>query len=307
LTIICALGASLDTIEVVYTLFPSAAFDALCECPFSRFPLRVVKFLVEANPAVLDEVDEDDSTVLHHSVNVACVSKEVLTYLVGMNKDHLLSQDNDGWTPLHRACACSELVTPLEILPLLIDKEKAVLRMKDIEGKTPLLVACDSNASLDVIEFLVGLFPCALEIEDNDGRVPLHGACANQVNASLEIIRFLVDTNPAMLEIKCRKKGWLPLHVACFDGMKKSIKFLLEKNPDATMEEDYQGRIPLALYSKRDDADMETLGSLVVDLYHESTKGLDHAGNRPLSVEQYDSLLAHMVRQASSKRARTTE
>ena len=57
---VCALGVSLSTIKTVYEIFPDAAFDALCECSFSKYPLAVVEFLVESRPGVLDQVDNNE-------------------------------------------------------------------------------------------------------------------------------------------------------------------------------------------------------------------------------------------------------
>jgi ankyrin repeat protein len=54
--------------------------------------------------------------------------------------------------------------------------------------------ACQGQASLEVVQFLVERNPAALEAADHGGWLPLHYAC--QYQASLEVVQFLVETPP---------------------------------------------------------------------------------------------------------------
>jgi len=393
---VCALGASLSTIKTVYELYPDAAFDALCECSFSKFPLSVVEFLVESRPSALDQVDNNGRTVLHYSSTCNSVSKDVIKYIVSKNEARLLTKTTKGSTPLH--LACGHLLS-LKNIRLFIDREGAVLKAENNEGRTPLYVACCEKTPLDVIKYLIECCPTALEMPDMDGYVPLHGACcSNELSMDLiellvsknvstlttkavqggngrtplhvaaaemeraELVTFLAEKNPSMLVepdgegqtpihvacafsdldtvkvllklkpetlqmksnldytpfveavvaenmpvvlhmtetypsllvVKGHELGWYPLHYACFEGKKESLKFLLEKHPNAAKEVDKQGRTPLALVAKRDDCDTVTIHSLVA-CHYDTMKIVDFNGNPPLTHDQKDALIAFFL------------
>jgi hypothetical protein len=61
----------------------------------------------------------------------------------------------------------------------------------DTDGNLPLHLACNSQASLKVVQFLVEMDPPAVEAADNVGFWPLHKACCN--DAPLDVVLFLVE------------------------------------------------------------------------------------------------------------------
>ena len=241
---VCALGASLSTIKTVYELFPDAAFDALCECSFSKYPLAVVEFLVESKPSALDQVDNNGRTVLHYSSTCNSISKDVIKYIVSKNEARLLVKTTKGSTPLHLACGH---MLSLKNLRLFVDREGAVLKVKNNEGRTPLYVACCEKTSLDVVKYLIDCCPSALEMADLDGYVPLHGACCSP-DLSLELVDLLVARNAVTLAAKAAKggNGRTPLHLAAAAiGRSELVAFLADKNPSILVEPDSDGLTPL--------------------------------------------------------------
>jgi ankyrin repeat protein len=272
LTAICTLGASFSVIETVHRTNPDAAYDALCQCVTLKFSFPVIKFLVEATPGVLGQVDEEGWNALHHTAVCKDAPEELINYLASHRSSSLQCQTKSGSTPLHLACANQ---TCLEKLRFFIDKDIKVLSMKDDNGQTPLHVACSHSTSLEVIEFLVIAFPDALEMRDVYGYVPLHAACERS-NASLEIVRYLVGRNQMTLTSKGSISinasmdvvelhvaeapvlnaktnaadrggfGRTPLHLASEEkGRADIVKFLAEKNPACLTEPDGAGDLPI--------------------------------------------------------------
>ena len=270
LTALCALDATLSTIEIVYKVFPDAAYDSLCHSV--KLSNAVVQFLVDSNPNVLLQADENGRNVFHFLAVCAFTSEDVLGCLATKNQMPLLSQTKEGSTPLHLAC---EKLLPVEKVKHFIDNENAVLKIKDGNGQTPLHLACSNESSLEVIMFLVELFPGALEMQDVYGYVPLHAACERS-DASLEIVTFLVAKNELALTAKgsisidastetveCLVEnvkvlavktnpadrggfGRTPLHLASEEkGRADIVRFLILKNPTSLTVPDSFGDLPI--------------------------------------------------------------
>ena len=257
---VCSLGASLDTIKAVYKLNPEAAFEALCECSFSKYPLEVVKFLVDSNPKALDQVDEAGRTVLHYSSTCNSVSKDVIKYIVSKNESRLLAKTTKGSTPLH--LACGHLLS-LKNLRHFVDSNGDVLKVKNNEGRTPLYIACCEKTPVEVIQYFTECCPLSLEMADMDGFLPLHGACCS-AEPSMEIIEYLVTKNTRSLTMKAAEagNGRTPLHlVAAQAGRSQLVKFLVDKNPSMLLVPDNDGLLPVHVACAL--ADLETVKLLL--------------------------------------------
>jgi ankyrin repeat protein len=101
--------------------------------------------------------NENKETPLH----VACqnhASVRVIEYLVQKNRDILGWQDQDGNLPLHyifKTFCVSEMVALLRLHMPLLPQCPIALMCKNENKKTPLHIACQDNASVRVIEYLV--------------------------------------------------------------------------------------------------------------------------------------------------------
>ena len=272
LTAICTLGASLSLIEAVHRTYPEAAYEALSQCVTLKISFPVIKFLVEATPGVLGQVDDEGWNVLHHTAICKDAPEELINYFASHRSSSLLCQTKQGCTPLHLACTNQTCLTKLRYF---IDKDVKVLSVKDGNGQTPLHVACNIAKSLEAIQLLVTAFPEALEMRDLYGYVPLHAACERN-DASLEIIQYLVGRNQLTLtskgsiSIKASTDvvellvaeapvlntktntadrggfGRTPLHLASAEkGRADVVKFLAEKNPSCLTEPDGAGDLPI--------------------------------------------------------------
>ena len=99
-------------------------------------------------------------------------------------------------------------------------------------------------STLAIIQYLVHLFPKALEKGDVDGDLPLHLACLCDA-CSPEAVRYLVQKNPEAIKQK-NALDELPLHLACEKGGSlQVVRYLLEQYPNALEQKNYCGMMPL--------------------------------------------------------------
>jgi ankyrin repeat protein len=247
-------------------------------------------------------------------------------------------KDNDGKTPLHCACGYNgreSIVswggeTPLHnaswkghesVISLLLEKG-ADVNVKDNDGKTPLHCACGYNGCESPI-LLVGETPlhkaswkghesvislllengADVNINDKDGKTPLHYACG--YNGCESIVSLLLEKG-ADIEAK-DKSGWTPLHEASMKGHESIVSLLLREgaefnakiNDGATLL--YAGKVHWASECGKESlvslllekgADIEAKGkSGWTPLHRASVEGADPTitdsnGNNPLRYAQ---------------------
>jgi ankyrin repeat protein len=85
-------------------------------------------------------------------------------------------------------------------------------------GATPLHLALQENCSFSKIKTLVKAHDAALQVEDEEGRIPLHVALmADTVDA--KTIKLLTKTCPSSLTIR-NSDGDTPLQIAKSQGIK---------------------------------------------------------------------------------------
>jgi hypothetical protein len=109
--------------------------------------------------------------------------------------------------------ACSDY-TSSELLRVLVERAPATVKMTEDGEKLPLPLhfACNRQASVAVVKFLVGIDPDAVKTANSDGNLPLHLACCN--HAKFDVVQVLAKENPAAVE-KGNNDGTLPFHLAC--------------------------------------------------------------------------------------------
>jgi hypothetical protein len=70
----------------------------------------------------------------------------------------------------------------LEVLRVLVERTPATVKMTDDGGELPLPFhfACNRQASVTVIRYLLGIDPFAVKTTNTDGNLPLHLACVGR-------------------------------------------------------------------------------------------------------------------------------
>jgi ankyrin repeat protein len=204
LSVLCTLGASLETIQLVYRFFPKAIeeSDVWIGTPLHyavqhKAKSSVVGFLISQHPFMLQARNQFGRLPLH----MACLFRAHSKTIALLLEEYPEASDEvekDGYTPLHLAC---ENGSNAETIKLLIGgkPQRCVSRILS-SGSTPLHLACGKNASKAVISELLSVGIDALGCLDAQGFAPLHLAIKHQ--ASWDVIQCIVDTKPESVDMK---------------------------------------------------------------------------------------------------------
>jgi hypothetical protein len=196
-------------------------------CQDTRHP-AVIKFVAELCGMDILKVTNVNG---HTPLNLVCmhedVSCEVIEALTVPCPEAVQIADNQGRTPLHKACWSGASV---QVVRLLISKFRGALSMKTVGGDTPLFIACsrgsvdrpDEAVNFEVVKLLFESYPDALYIGDNDGFIPLHNEFKND-EASQQVVRLLVDRGGVKALGMLDNDGCPPLLVACQEGYPEDI------------------------------------------------------------------------------------
>jgi len=167
-------------------------------------------------------------------------------------------------TPLHRLL-CSRY-NQLDIIQTFIKYSPEVVNMKDTSGALPIHFACFfRTTSLEVVQALISASPDSIKVVDHYGELPLHSACWS--DASLNVLNFLIESYPEGIDHMNKKmeertpldilkqnkyaerkddNGMLLLHHACNNIYSPHfIHFLIQAYPESTTVQDNDGNTPL--------------------------------------------------------------
>ncbi|KAK0606030.1 hypothetical protein LWI29_033364 [Acer saccharum] len=100
-----------------------------------------------------------------------------------LDKGSIQKHDKIGWTPLHLAAAYANV----EILTMLLNKDRSVAYKGDIDGTTALHVAA-AHGRVDIMQKLISICPGCYELVDNKGRNVLHYATKNKNRNAVRLV-----------------------------------------------------------------------------------------------------------------------
>ena len=156
--------------------------------------LALLKSIHSRNPDSIRRQDSNRSLPLH----IACRTNapiKVLRFFVGQDAAMLYMFDSAGSAPIHEACRGG---ASLEKIKLLVEKGGAVtLRALDFNAALPLHILCQSNPSVDVVKYMVQLFPISVSQKTSAGALPFMLACEGP--ASESVLQFLLTKHPKAL------------------------------------------------------------------------------------------------------------
>lgn len=146
-----------------------------------------------------------------------------------------------GHFPLHLAFKKEDSSDEfsLDVASVLLDSYPEAVQIQDEDGYLPLHIACENKPSLNIIIFLLDVYPKAAQIKGTFGCLPLHIACRN--GASADVVEILLRAYPKAVQMQ-NIHGWLPIHGTCETNI---VRTLLEAYPDGAMVPDGDGRLPL--------------------------------------------------------------
>lgn len=184
--------------------------------------LEIIRLLVRAYPESVQVADNIGTLPIH----CACYrgsSLQVLTLLMEAFPRSVTMKDNFGWLPLHWACYRGASLDVLNVLiqafpgsidievnnkrPSVYFKESAQHENSSV-GKSLLHLAIASAYSAHLVKLLLESFPESSMTRDENGKTPLHHACAT-VN-SMDVIMVLANANSEELYKAADNHGRTP-------------------------------------------------------------------------------------------------
>jgi Ankyrin repeats (many copies)/Ankyrin repeats (3 copies) len=133
----------------------------------SQAAVEVVRLLVEHAPASAMARDPDGCLPIHLASSRGVPSVELVRYLADHSPLSVRTPDPRGLLPLHKSLtkrdpAWSFWRSQLPVVRVLVDAFPASLLAQDDDGRIPLLVAAESDASLDVLLYLLTKNPLSI-------------------------------------------------------------------------------------------------------------------------------------------------
>ena len=158
---------------------------------------------------------------------------ERVEMLLKANPDAVKYRNPVGWNMLHAVLYTHSEEMPTQILITVINRimviHKEALRENDSLGWLPIHVA-SRYSTIEVVEFLLGLYPESSSMVSNDGVNLLHLAICDQestISVMEAKVRFLCLRYPAMIKQR-HNQGFTPLHEAIMREVMSAVPILCE-------------------------------------------------------------------------------
>eukprot|EP00559_Dactyliosolen_fragilissimus_P008047 CAMPEP_0184870038 /NCGR_PEP_ID=MMETSP0580-20130426/36248_1 /TAXON_ID=1118495 /ORGANISM="Dactyliosolen fragilissimus" /LENGTH=579 /DNA_ID=CAMNT_0027371921 /DNA_START=945 /DNA_END=2684 /DNA_ORIENTATION=- len=150
--------------------------------------------IVQNNPRAASQTNADGYLPIHLSCEAGKPWERGMEFLYNAYKSALsatregVSQDTDGkksWMPLHYAVSSSN--TSLTTIQALVEHNRDAVSVRDRRGRTVMHLAIESGKCWDDgIWDLFAAYPAAIDMSDNDGKVPFSSAALKYCDNSSE-------------------------------------------------------------------------------------------------------------------------
>jgi hypothetical protein len=190
----------------------------LHEAVYRGHSVDVIKKIINSYP-IKDqgtddtEADNDDMKQIQNKWGL-----ERKAHLRGLN-----TAGSNGWTALHYACGVA--ARSIDVVEMLFDITPAIAFACDLKGRTPFHWAVECQTE-EVVSLLLSSLPNLAKCKDADGRLPLHVAVRRSDAAVLAIIAHLLGTFPSAREVM-DDDGSTPHAIAVEAGAPQEILELL--------------------------------------------------------------------------------
>lgn len=183
-----------------------------------------LEFLFEQARASLFDWDEEEKSLEERFLLlVSRYPEEALRGAVVMTAQETPDSSFSGRLPIHLACDNN---APIGVIRWLLDSDidKTSILKPDKWGDLPIHTACSRTDFLEVIKLLL---TCDVEkrsifVKDENGSLPIHMAC--RYNAGAEVIQLLLESDTQKQSLYAEGVyGQLPLHVACRGGASAEV------------------------------------------------------------------------------------
>lgn len=174
-------------------------------------------------------------------------------HALSSTKDEEEVEDVTVWyrrLPLHHACSSKNV--PAAFVEALWRVYPEAMGLKDETGKVPLIHACRRETHINVVKAV--MTELTAQQPDEEGKCALHWAC--EYRSSVPLIKLLVEMAPSILQHK-DAYGRLPLHWECSVVSERKdkmavVSYLVQQYPEAVAVLDRDGRSPLKMIDVSD-------------------------------------------------------
>jgi Ankyrin repeat len=221
---------------------------------------RVVLILIQTYAKILTERSGEYGRLpIHYCCASDCIDRDVIRLLLEGNSDGVVTQDSNGFYPLHIALLKR---VRIDIIRMLLGANPASLQHANSNYRLPLhcALAGPELPCIDTIAMLIDMYPYSLSVKDNRGDLPLHVALSNiteegadgsqrdgRNNTRDQIIRLLVEKYPDGVREANQLKR-LPLHLCVSADVPWSldiVQMLIHHCPDGAKRYDEDRKLPL--------------------------------------------------------------
>jgi ankyrin repeat protein len=233
---IASRGASLEVVQCLANKCPDAL---LCKINGGRLPVDVARAFNEKHP---------DVAVWLAATTRTCQDRDRTSNksLPSATSAPVLDRRVQDCGRVDRY-ALQHLITAivgkqqLSLVQGIVRDNPRLLQVNDAQGRLPMHHATIENAPLELVQYLVKAYPGALLAKSSNGWLPLHYAVKH---GSLEVIQCIAEKCQEALLIK-EKDGYLALHLAVMHATLEVIQCLVDKNPEALRAKTKGGWLPL--------------------------------------------------------------
>ena len=294
-------NVTLETVQLLHNTFPEALRlrddDGQLQLPIhwlcmngdldETVSIDILLFMLEIDPALPREVDNDDWLPLH--VAVQYKSTAFCKILIDKYPQSLRVESDDGWLPIHIIAYSGERDDIVDTIKYMLELDPELLLAEDNNGYLPIHWAAEYGRT-DAIELLLKYDPDAVskEVINGSQRLPLHIACSDNIT-SLSSIQVLYDAYPDAIFVRDRL-GRTPLDIAQMEGDQPAMEFLQTQLVYARQAQDVtamtsldeNGQLPLHRALK----DNASLGSITLLLIgnRAALQVTDQKGAYPLHI-----------------------
>lgn len=139
----------------------------------------------------------------------------------------------------------------------------------------------------EMTKFLHQKWPEAINVKDEDGRLPLHRAMShpNSVNLSFEVMEYLIETGGSEAIVAKGHFGWNTLHFACLRMGVRDVELLLQKGGLETLDVvDNEGNLPFHMACQRQGWAKSMIQLLIENGRRGDMKKANEFGELPLHL-----------------------